>query len=71
MPEAERQRAQYVIAAAMFLGAAVMFAVAALIYAGVIDVGDEVRLIGAIVIGMAAFADLMLAIWFFRRGQSS
>ena len=71
MPEATPQRAQQVIAAALLLGAAVMFAVAALIYADVISLGEELRVTAAIVVGIAALVDLLMAMWFFRRGQSA
>ena len=71
MPEATPQRAQQVIAATLLLGAAVMFAVATLIYMDVISLGAELRVTAAIVVGIAAFVDLLMAMWFFRRGQSS
>ena len=71
MPDANRRPNQHFIAAALFFSAAVMFALAAVLYAGVIDLGEEVRLTAAVAVGIAAFADLIVAILFFRRGQSS
>lgn len=55
---------------AMFLSAIVMFALAVVFYTGVIDVGEELRVTAAVVVGAAAFVDLLVAIWFFRQGQS-
>jgi hypothetical protein len=51
---------------------AVSLAVAsALIYMGVVPLPDETRGIAALIVGVAAFADFGVAIWFFRMGQSS
>ena len=44
---------------------------AALIYMGVVPLPDETRGIATLVVGGAAFADFVVAIWFFRMGQSS
>ena len=44
---------------------------AALIYMGVVPLPDETRGIATLVVGVAAFADFVVAIWFFRMGQSS
>jgi hypothetical protein len=42
-----------------------------LIYIGVVPFSPEVRLLAAVVVGVAAFADFLVAIWFFRKSQSS
>ncbi len=43
----------------------------ALIYMGVVPLPDETRGIAALVVGVAAFTDFVVAIWFFRKGQTS
>jgi hypothetical protein len=53
------------------ISAAVFFIVAILVYAGTIPVGEELRVIVAAVVGVVAFADLLIGLWFFRMGQSS
>jgi hypothetical protein len=71
MPEVRPRPRQHVIAAAMLLSAVVMFAMAMLFFTGTIDVGEDLRMIAGSVVAVAAAADLAIAIWFFRRGQSS
>ena len=51
----------------MMLSAVALGVVAILIYSGVVPFGG----VAALVVGAAAFADLLIGIWFFRRGQSS
>jgi lipopolysaccharide export LptBFGC system permease protein LptF len=71
MPETPSPGGQRVIALAMMVSAIALTAVAFLIYTGVIPMGEDTRPIAALVVGVAAFADLLIGIWFFRRGQSS
>jgi hypothetical protein len=54
----------------MFLSAVVMFAVSMSFFTGVVELGDDIRVIAASAVGIAAVADLLVAIWFFRQGQS-
>ena len=70
MPEA-RPNTSPVIAMAMFASALTLVAFAVLIYTGVVPIGEDVRMIAALVVGAAAFADFVIAIWFFRKSQSS
>jgi hypothetical protein len=70
MPEA-RPNATPVIAMAMFASAVTLVVLAVLIYIGVVPFSPEVRLLAAVVVGVAAFADFLVAIWFFRKSQSS
>jgi uncharacterized RDD family membrane protein YckC len=69
MPETRRP-ASPVIATAMFVSAVTLAAVAALIYSGVISLGEQLRLIAVLVVSAAAFADFVIAVWFFRKSQS-
>ena len=69
MPEVKPRPGRQIIAVAMFVSAAVMFALSMVFYTRVIDLG-ELRLVAAAVVGVAAVADLLIAIWFFRQGQS-
>ena len=71
MPEAHARPRKHVIAAAMLMSAVVMFAMAMLFFTGTIDVGEELRVIAGAAVAIAAAADLGVAIWFFRQGQSS
>ena len=43
----------------------------ALMYMAVVPLPDETRGIAALVVGVAAFTDFVVAVWFFRMGQSS
>jgi hypothetical protein len=70
MPELVR-RNQQIIALALLMSAITIAIVAGLIFAGTIPVADGARPMIALALGVAAFADLIVAIWFFRKGQSS
>ena len=59
------------IAIILFGSAITLFALAVLIYSGVLPLGPEVRVTAALVVGAAAFGDLLVALWFFRKSQSS
>ena len=71
MPEAQARPRKQVVALAMFVSAVVMFAMAMLFFTGTIDVGEELRTVAGSAVALAAAADLVVAIWFFRQGQSS
>ncbi|HEX4912910.1 MAG TPA: hypothetical protein VFV51_03080 [Vicinamibacterales bacterium] len=60
-----------IVAAAMFFSAIVMFAVSMLFFTGAIDVGEDLRVVAGAAVAIAAAADLIAAVWFFRQGQSS
>jgi hypothetical protein len=60
-----------VIALAMLVSAITLAAVAGLIYSGVISLGEELRVVASVAAGAAAFADFVVAVWFFRKSQSS
>lgn len=70
MPET-RPNATPVIAMAMFVSAITLVVLAVLIYTGVVPLPPEVRLMASVVVGAAAFADFLVAVWFFRKNQSS
>ena len=60
-----------VIAMVLVFSALSLSALAVLIYTGVMPVPEDSRGIAALVVGVAAFADFLVAVWFFRMGQSS
>ena len=68
MPEARGNPP--VIALAMFMSAMVLAAVAALIYADIISLGEDLRMIATLAVGAAALVDFVVAVWFFRKSQS-
>jgi hypothetical protein len=70
MPES-RPNTTPVIAMAMFVSAVTLVALAALIYMGVVPLPPEMRLLASLLVGAAAFADFLVAVWFFRKSQSS
>jgi hypothetical protein len=71
MPEVQPRPKQQVIAAALFVSAVVMFALSMLFFTGTIDVGEEMQVVAGSAVAIAAAADLFVALWFFRQGQSS
>jgi hypothetical protein len=71
MPEVNPRPNRQVVAAAMFFSAIVMFAVSMLFFTGTIDVGEDLRAGAGAAVAIAAAADLIAAVWFFRQGQSS
>jgi hypothetical protein len=71
MPEVNPRPNRQVVAAAMFFSAIVMFAVSMLFFTGTIDVGEDLRVVAGAAVAIAAAADLIAAVWFFRQGQSS
>ena len=70
MPE-PAQRSYQTIALALLSSVVLLAVLAALILAGTIPVDADTRPMLAAALGVAAFTDLMIAIWFFRKGQSS
>jgi hypothetical protein len=56
---------------AMLVSVVSLVVLAVLIYTGVVPLPPETRLIASLVVGAAAFADFLVALWFFRKGQSS
>ena len=71
MPDARPRPRKHVVAAAMFVSAIVMFAMAMLFFTGTIAVGEDLRMIAGSVVAVAAAVDLAIGIWFFSQGQSS
>jgi hypothetical protein len=69
MPD-QRGSKQFIALVLMF-SAVLLVALSALIYVGVVPIAEETRSMAAIVVGVAAFTDLLVAIWFFRMGQES
>jgi hypothetical protein len=71
MPEANPRPKQQVIAVALLVSAIVMFALSMLFFTGTIDVGEEIQVLAGAGVAIAAAADLVVALWFFKQGQSS
>lgn len=71
MPEPTPAGSRTVIAMILVISAISLALLAALIYMGVVPLAEETRGLAAIVIGVAACADFLVAVWFFRMGQSS
>ena len=71
MPDQVPPGVRLIIALAMVVSAVSLAVMAVLIYAGTIPMADDIRFIAALLVGAAAFADLMIGIWYFRKGQSS
>ena len=71
MPEAHVPANRQIVALAMLISAVTMAVVAYLIGTGLIDLGAEVRTIAAIALGVVAFLDFVVGLWFFRSAQSS
>jgi hypothetical protein len=70
MPEPAQRNSQ-TIALALLASVVMLSAMAVLTWTGTLPFDESVRQITAIAFGVAAFADLVVAIWFFRKGQSS
>ena len=68
--ETRRAAAPHLAALAMLLSTVVLGVVAFMIYVAAGPFGG-LGPIAAFAVGAAAFADLLIGIWFFRRGQSS
>ena len=71
MPEPTPAGSRGVIAMILMLSAISLALLAGLIYLGMVPLPDETRGIAALVVGAAALADVLVAVWFFRMGQSS
>jgi hypothetical protein len=59
------------IAVMTMISALTLAAVAGLIYSRVIPLPEESRGLVAAVVAVAAAADFLISVWFFRKGQSS
>ncbi len=59
------------IALLMMISAVSLAVLAGLIYSGVVPLPEETRGVATLVVGVAAAADFLIALWFFRMGQSS
>ena len=70
MPET-RTNTTPLLAMVMLVSAVTLVLLAVLIYTGVVPLGEELRVSAAVAVGAAAFADFLVAIWFFRKSQSS
>jgi hypothetical protein len=70
MPEPKPGNHQ-LIALVLYLSAVALGIAAVLIFTGTIPVQDAARPMIAAAVGLAAFADLAIGTWFFRKGQSS
>ena len=70
MPEAPPNTTP-VVAMVMGVSAITLAVLAGLIYTGVVPLPPETREIASLAVGAAALADFLLAVWFFRKSQSS
>ena len=70
MPESSAAANKQLVAVILMISAAVLAAVAALIYAGIIPLPEESRGMGALIVGIAAAADFAVGLMFFRMGKS-
>ena len=70
MPEPGQRNSQ-IIALALVASVVMLSVMAVLAWTGTLPFDESVRQIIAIAFGVAAFTDLVVAIWFFRKGQSS
>jgi hypothetical protein len=70
MPEPTQRNSQ-IVALVLLFSAIMLGIVAGLIFAGAIPIDEGARPMIALAVGVASFADLIIAIWFFRKGQSS
>lgn len=71
MPDAAPAGNRALLAMILVVSAVSLVVLSALIYMSVVPMPEETRGIAALVVGAAAFADFVVAIWFFRMGQSS
>ena len=71
MADANQAANRRLIALLLMASAGLLSLVAGLIYAGVVPLPVEVRGAAAAVVGVAAAADFLIGLWFFRMGQSS
>lgn len=71
MPEVKPQPRQQLVAMIMMVSSIALFSVAMLIFTGVVPLPDDVRIPASIGIGLAAAVDLVMALVFFRKGQST
>ena len=71
MPNPEPVQNKPLIALLMLISAVTLGVVAVLIYSGVVPLPEESRGLVTMVVGGAAAADLLVCLWFFRKGQSS
>jgi hypothetical protein len=60
-----------VIALALMFGAALLAVLAVLMYTGVVPLAEGTRVFAALAVGIAAFVDFAIGLWFFRMAQSS
>jgi hypothetical protein len=71
MPDPLPAQNKQLIAVIMLISAVTLGLVAVLMYAGVVPLPEESRGLVSMVVGGAAAADLLVCLWFFRKGQSS
>jgi len=67
MPDARTAARPQVVALSLMVSAVVLGVISLLIYGGFLPLGR----LAALAVGAAAFADLLIGIVFFRKGQSS
>jgi len=70
MADPNKAATKRLIALLLMASAGMLSLVAGLIYAGVVPLPLEVRGAAALVVGVAAAADFLIGLWFFRMGQT-
>jgi hypothetical protein len=67
----DQNNSKRVIALALMFSAVLLAVLAVLIYTGVVPLAEGTRFFAALAVGIAAFADFVIGLWFFRMAQSS
>jgi len=59
------------IALLLLPSAVLLFVLSGLFFSGIIPIDEDVRMLAAAMTAFAGAADFVIALWFFRMGQSS
>ncbi len=71
MPDSQHASAnRRLVGLILMISAAVLAALAMMIYTGIVPLPEESRPMGALIVGLAAAADFGVGVMFFRVGQS-
>lgn len=71
MPDPQPVNTKPLIALIMMISAITLAVLAGLIYSGIVPLPEESRGLATLVVGVAAAADFLVGLWFFRVSQSS
>jgi hypothetical protein len=70
MPDQRQPGTSQMVALALLMSAIALGALSGLIYAGTVPLAEEIRGVAALAVGAAAGGDLLIGLWFFRRGRA-